>query len=167
MDREVALENKIATILYLKRSVEAGQIHLLAFAFGELGSQNQSPIVESLADDVGGKPIGGGLQMGNVVNGKEGIIVLSEANCFPVQFLLHEVMAVEIVGGLKGKERTDAYRHRSEHFVSNVKVEMGEAAAFAGQETMVGVLGGELRHAAAERRALLHALQNEIDTVAI
>src|SRR3984893_7882012 len=46
---EVAFENEIATILDLRDGVEAGQAHLLAFLLGELGPQDQGPVVQLFA----------------------------------------------------------------------------------------------------------------------
>ena len=58
---EVAFENEIATILDLRDGVEAGQVRLVAFLLGELGSQNQGPVIELFADDLRTEPVGGSL----------------------------------------------------------------------------------------------------------
>ncbi len=44
---------------------------------------------------------------------------------------------------------------------------MREAAALVGKDAVVRVLGGVFRHADAERRPLLHALENEVDAVSV
>ena len=51
---KVTLEDEIATVLHLGQSVEAGQIHLAAFFFGELGSEQEAPVIELFADDLRG-----------------------------------------------------------------------------------------------------------------
>jgi hypothetical protein len=44
---------------------------------------------------------------------------------------------------------------------------MGKAASLVREDAMVGVLGGILRHGNAERPAMFHALEDEIDTVSV
>src|ERR1700674_1927057 len=50
---EVAFENEISAVLDLRDGVEAGQAHLLAFLLGELGPQDQGPVVQLFANDRG------------------------------------------------------------------------------------------------------------------
>src|ERR1700694_3822324 len=76
VNREVAFENEIAAVLDLRDGVEAGQVHLVAFLLGELGSQDQGPVVELFANGRRTQPIGGRLQSLQVVHGEEGIIIL-------------------------------------------------------------------------------------------
>lgn len=54
MDREMALEDEVAAVLDLGDGVEARQVHLVALPLGELGSQDQGPVVELLLNDRGG-----------------------------------------------------------------------------------------------------------------
>src|SRR5689334_18948972 len=56
MDREVALEDEVAAVLDLSDGIKARQVHLLALPWGELGSQDQRPVVELLLNDRGAKP---------------------------------------------------------------------------------------------------------------
>ena len=83
------------------------------------------------------------------------------------QFPLHEGVAVEIIGGVEGKERRHAHDDRPQYLVANVEVEMGETAALMRQYAMVGVLCRELRHADAKRPALFHAPEDEVDAVGV
>src|SRR5262249_4871715 len=53
VDREVALEDEVATVFDLGDRVEARQIDLLALFLGELRPQNEGPVVEPLANDFG------------------------------------------------------------------------------------------------------------------
>src|ERR1035441_1224013 len=71
-------------------------------------------------------------------------------------------MTVEIVSGLKGKERGHAHRHRPQRLVADVEVVMREAAALPSQDAVVGIVGGKAGNRGAEGLALLHAFQNEV-----
>ena len=44
---------------------------------------------------------------------------------------------------------------------------VGEAAALAGKDAIIGILGWVFRHGDAKRRPLLHALEDAVDAVAI
>ena len=64
--------------------------------------------------------------------------------------------------------KNDATRsHRPQHFIADVEVIMGEAAALVRQDAVVRVGGGIFRHRNAEGRALLHALEDEVDPVTV
>jgi hypothetical protein len=69
MDREVALEDEVAAVLYLPDGVKARQVDLIALGAGELRPQDQCPVVELLLNDLGTKPVGGSLQCRNIVDG--------------------------------------------------------------------------------------------------
>src|SRR5271165_7655506 len=69
MDREVALEDEVAAVLYLADGVKARQVDLIALGAGELRSQDQCPVVDLLLNDLGTKPIGGSLQCRDIVDG--------------------------------------------------------------------------------------------------
>src|SRR5207244_8748070 len=101
---EVALEEEIAAVFDLVDGVKAVEIHSGALALGELRAQNQSPVFQARTYDIRSEPVGSGLQGGGVIDGQEGVIVFAEADFFPVQFLLDEGVAVEVIGGLEGKE---------------------------------------------------------------
>jgi hypothetical protein len=58
-----------------------------------------------LTDDVWVQFVGGGLQRRDVVDREEGVVRLAEADLRPLQFLLDEAVAVEIIGGLEREER--------------------------------------------------------------
>src|SRR5215472_13317529 len=104
---------------------------------------------------------------GNIGHRQEGIVVLAEADLRTGKFLFDEAVAVEVIGGLERKERGNAYHHRSEHFIAEVEVIMSEAAALMRENAVVRVGGGIFRHGDAEGRSLLHALEDEVDAVAI
>ena len=53
----------------------------------------------------------------------------------------------------------------AEHFVADVEVVVREAALLAGQDAMIGIFGGKLRHGHPKAWSLLHALENEVHAV--
>ena len=127
---------------------------LLALLGGELRPQDQGPVVEPLADDVRAQLVGGGLQRGDVVDREEGVVGLAEADLRPLQFLLDEAVAVEIVGGLEREERGHPHHHRAQGFVAEVEVVVREAAALAGEDPVIWILGGVFGGADAKARPL-------------
>ena len=92
---------------------------------------------------------------------------LAEADLRAGEFLLDEAVTVEIVSGLEGEERGHTHHHRTENLIADVEVVVGVAAALAGEDAVMRVLGGIFRHADAEARPLLHALEDEIDAVGV
>ncbi len=157
---EVALEDEIAAVLDLVDGVKAAEIHRGALALGELRTQNQSPVFQARTNDIRTEPVGGGLQGG-------GVIVFAEPDFLPVQFLLDEGVAVEVIGGLEGKEGGHAQDHRPQGFIAQVEVVMRVPAALLPQNAMVWILGRELGNRATESGALFQALENEIDAIAV
>ena len=59
-----------------------------------------------------------------------------------IQFLLDEGVAVEPVGGVKGKERGHPQHDRSQKIIPDIEVVMRETAPLVRQNAIVGVLGG-------------------------
>jgi hypothetical protein len=104
---------------------------------------------------------------GDVVDCKKGIVNLAEADLRSVQLLFDEAVAVEVIGGLERQERGDPHHHRAEGLVTDVEIVVGEAAALAGKDAIMGILGGVFRHGDAKGRPLLHAFENEVDAVGI
>src|SRR5580698_9226435 len=68
---------------------------------------------------------------------------------------------------LEGEEGGHTHHQGAENFIADVEVVVGEAAALVGKDAVVRVLGGVFRHADAEGRPLLHALQDVIDAVGV
>src|SRR6266850_1250995 len=167
VDGKVALEDEVAAILNLGDRVKAREIELLALLGGELRSQDQGPVVELLADDLRAEFVGGGLQRGDVVDGEEGVVGLAEADLRALQLLLDEAVPVEVVGGLERKERGGPHHHRAQGFVAEVEVVVREAAALAGEDAVIWILGGVFGDADAKARPLLHALEDEVDAVGV
>jgi hypothetical protein len=81
--------------------------------------------------------------------------------------LLDVVVAVEVIGCLKGKECRHTHHHGAEDFVADVEVVVREAALLVGQDAVIGILGRELGDAHPKARSLLHALEDEVDAVGI
>jgi hypothetical protein len=94
MDREVALEDEVAAVLDLPDGVKARQVDLMALGAGELRSQNQCPVIELLLNDLGTKPVGGGLQGRDIVDGDKCVIVLAEGDLGFLEFLFYKGVAV-------------------------------------------------------------------------
>ena len=167
VDGKVALEDEVAAIFDLGDGIEARQVELLRSLTENFGPEDQGPIVEPFADDFRAQSVGGGLQRSDIVDRKEGIVVLAEADLRTVEFLLDEAVAIEVVSRLEGEERGHTHHHGAKSFIADVEVVVGEAAALAGEDAVVRVLGGIFRHADAEGRPLLHALEDEIDAVGV
>ena len=96
---------------------------------------------------------------------RKALSFLWKADAGALQFPLDEGVAVEPVGGVKGKEAGHADDDRPQDLVPDVEVVVGEAAPLVRQDAVVGVLGGILRYADAEGAALFHALEDEVDAV--
>ena len=58
----------------------------------------------------------------------------------------------------KGEKVRDTHHHGAENFIADIEVVVREAAALAGEDAVVWILGGILRHADPEGRALLSIL---------
>src|ERR1700730_10910610 len=101
---EVAFEIEIAAVLDLCDGVEARQVHLVAFFFGELWSQDQGPVIELLANGRRTQPIGGRLQSRHIVHGEEGVVILVKTDSGALQFPLDEGVAVEPIRGVEWEE---------------------------------------------------------------
>ena len=56
---EIAPEDEIAAVLDLVQRVVAPQVNLSPILRRELGAQDQGPVIEALADDLGVEAIGG------------------------------------------------------------------------------------------------------------
>jgi hypothetical protein len=59
----------------------------------------------------------------------------------PLQLLLDEAVAVEVVGGLEREERGHPHHHRAQGFIAEVEVVVREAAALAGEDPVIWILG--------------------------
>ncbi len=162
VDGEMAFEDEVAAVFDLADGIESPQVHGCPLPFGKLGSEQQRPVVEPFANHFGGEAVCGCLQRLRVGDGQKRVIVLAEAHLLAVQFLLDKAVTVQIVGGLKRKERSHAHDHWPQSLVADVEVVVGEAASLASQNTVVGIGGGEAGNRGAERLALLHTFENEI-----
>ena len=91
----------------------------------------------------------------------------TEADLCSVQLLLDEAVSVEVIRGLERQERGDPHHHRAQGFVADVEIVVGEAAAVAGKDAVIGILGWIFRHGDAKCRPLLHALEDAVDAVGI
>ena len=76
-------------------------------------------------------------------------------------------MTVEPIGGVKGQEGSHSNDQGSQSRVADIKVVVGKAAAAFAQDLVIRVSGGELGLSRAQRRPLLHALEDEVDPIAL
>ena len=66
-----------------------------------------------------------------------------------------------------GKNGGHPHHHRAQGFVAEVEVVVREAAALAGEDPVIWILGGVFGDADAKARPLLHALEDEVDAVGV
>lgn len=166
MDGEALAEDEVAAVLHLADGVEPSQVHGATLVLGEFGSEDKGPIIEPLSDDLGTEAVCSRLKGLRVGYGQEGVIILAKTNWGTVQFGLDEMVAVEPVSALKGKEGGHAHRHGAYDLISDIEVVMGEPTSGLAQDVIIGIFGGKFRFATPESRALFHALEDEIDPIA-
>ena|SRR6516165_5500300 len=121
--------------------------------------EDQGPVVEPPADDGSTQLVGGGLQRGYVVDGEKGMWVLRKPICARFSSF-DEAVAVEVIAGLKWKERAYPHDDRAWNLVADVEIVMGEPAALRSKDPVIGMLGGVFRHGNAKRWR--PALEDEI-----
>ena len=164
---KVALKDEVAAVFDLADGVEAMKVHRLSLPLREFWSQHKRPVVEPLADELWAEPIGSALKSFGVGNGKKSVVVFAKLDSATVQFYLDEVMAVEPIGGVKGQERSHSQHQGSQSWVADIKVVVGEAAAAFAQDLVIRISGGELGLSRAQGGSLLHALEDEVDPIAL
>ena len=98
-----------------------------------------------------------------MIHCQESVVVFEEADLFSLQFLFDERVAVEPVGGRKGKETRYTHDNGSQDCIPDIEVVVGEAASLVRQNAMVRIFRRKFGHADAEGSALLHALEDEVD----
>ena len=163
IDGEVPVEDNIAAPLDLGDEVVPVQAHAGRFFLGELRSQKEGPVLDALPDTFGSKPAAGTSKEGRIRNGDEGVIVHPVADALADALPLHEVMAVEIPGGLKGEKGADAQHQGSQDVIEDIELVVGEAASRLLHDAVVRIVGGELGRYRAKGGGLFHALEHEVD----
>ena len=109
MNWKVAFEYDVVAVFDLSDGVDARQLDLLALLGGEFWTEDEGPVVEAFANDIGAQLIGGRLEGGDIVNRHKGIVILAEADLGVSELMLDEVVAVEVVGGSeKGRTKPHA-----------------------------------------------------------
>ena len=104
---------------------------------------------------------GGSLQGSGIGGGKEGIVLLAEADALALQLSGDEGMTVEPVADLERQKRADAHDHRPEHFIAQVEVVVGIAQPFPLDNAVLGIVGRVRGRAGTEAGALLHDFEDE------
>src|SRR5262245_51771382 len=95
------------------------------------------------------------------------MVGLADADLCPLQLLLDKAVAVEVIAGLKRKERAHPHDDRAQNLVTDVEIVVGEPAALPSEDAVIGVFAGVFRHADAKARTLLHALEDKVDAVGV
>jgi len=164
---EVALKDEVTAVLDLADGVKAMKVHRFSLPLREFRSQEKGPVVEPLANELWAKPIGSGLKGLGVGNGNKSVVVFAELDSAAFQFYLDEVVTVEPISGVKGQEGSHSEHQRSQGWVADIKVVVGKAAAAFAQDLVIRISGGELGLSRAQGGSLLHALEDEVDPVAL
>src|SRR5262245_56904858 len=76
-------------------------------------------------------------------------------------------MTIEPIGGVKGQEGSHSDDQGSQSRVADIKVVVGKAAAAFAQDLVIRISAGELGLSRPQRRPLLHALEDEVDPIAL
>ena len=122
---------------------------LLALLGGELRPRIRVQSSSRFADDLGAQLVGGGLQCRDASATARKVL---PKPIHAVQLLLDEAVAVEVIGGLEREERGHPHHHRAQGFVAEVEVVVREAAALAGEDPVIWILGGVFGGADAKAR---------------
>src|ERR1700730_10132085 len=109
----------------------------------------------------------GRLQCLGVRDRQERVVVLAERHSLTAEFDLHEVMAVQVIRGLKRKIGADAHRQRTNHRIADVEVIVQVARRDAPNDAVIRIICGKLGHPRLEGAAHLHAGEDAVDTVLI
>lgn len=166
-DGEVALKDEVAAVLNLTDGVEPIEVHGQSFPLGEFRSEQVRPVVEPFADQLWGEALGSGLKGLGIGSGKKGVVVLTEVNPNTVKLGLNEIMAIEPIGGVKGKEGGHPHHYSSEPLVSDIEVIVGKASSVFAQDPVTGVSRGKFRLTGAKGGTVFHALKDEVEAVAV
>jgi len=167
VDRKVTPKNEIETVLDLIERILTPQVDGGPLLLGELGTQDQSPVVQALADDLGAEAIGGGLQRFRIRDGEEGVVILVETEALALQLPGDEGMTVNPVASLKRQKGTDAQDHGPEDLIAQVEIVVGIARPLPLDDAIVRILGRVLRRAGAEVGARFHRFEDEVHAEAL
>lgn len=156
----------VVAIFDLTDGIDARQLDLLALLGREFRAEDESPVVEPAANDIGAQLIGGRLEDGHIVNRYKGVVVLAEADLGVSELMLDEVVAVEVVGGSEREERSHTHHDRAEHFVVDVKIVVGEATPLVCEDAVIAAARRRARQPHREHRsgrAILQRIRRCLD----
>src|SRR5207247_5805416 len=142
---EIAPEDEIAAVLDLIQRVVALQGDGGPVLVGELRAQDQGPVIQALADDLGAEASGRRRQCLWIVRPQEGLITFPDADTLALEFPCDEVRTVDGGRGLERKEGAGAHYHGAEHFVADVDVVMRVAGAVHSEAAVIGLVSGMSR----------------------
>ena len=127
VDGEVPLADEVPAVLDWIDRVVSAQVDGLAFLLRELRTQQPTPVVQPFLEDRCAQLVSGRLQRFRVRSRQEGIVVLAKRHSLTAQFDVDEVVAVQVIRGLKGKGGGHAHGQRAAHRVAHVEIVMQEA----------------------------------------
>jgi hypothetical protein len=131
VDREMAAEDEIPTVLDLVQRVGTPQVDRRPLLLRKLRVEHQSPVLEPLLNHGGIEPIGRRLQRLQIGRPAERVIVGAEPNPSPLPLPGDDVVPVEVAGGLEREEGSDTQHEWPESLVPDVKVVVGVAGALS------------------------------------
>lgn len=167
VDRKGFAEDKVETIFNLAEGIEAAEVHGLTFSFGELGTQEKRPVIKALLEQLRGQAVGSLLEGLRVINRQKGIVLFSERDAGSIQGGFYKVMAVDIIGGLKGEKGAHPHDHGSQDGITDIEVVMSKATAGLAKDGVIGIGGCKFRGDATEGGTLLHTLKDVVNAIAV
>jgi hypothetical protein len=167
VDGEVTVEDNIAAPLDLGDEVVPVKAHEGRFSPGKLWPEQEGPVLDASPDTFGSEPAAGTLEEGRIRNGDEGVVVHPVEDALADALPFHEVVAIEIPGGLEREKGPNPQHHGSQYVIEDIEVVVRETASALFQDAVVRIVGGELGLYRAEGGGLFHALENEIDPKAL
>ena len=166
MNGKVTPKDEIATVLYLIEGIMTAQGDCAAILFRKFGTQDQSPIIQTRADDLGTEAIGSGLQRFRIRDGEKGVVVLVETDALALEFPGYKGMTIDPIAGREGEKRTHAKDHGPEYFIANVEIVVGVTRPLPLDDAVARILGRVLGLAGAEVGTRFHGFEDEVDAKA-
>src|SRR5207244_5174903 len=103
VDRGIPPKEEIAAVLDLVQRVVAPQINGRPVLLGELRTQHQRPIIQALANHLGGEGIGGCVKRLRIRDRQTGVIVLAKADAPTAERGFDVVVSMRGGGGLDAR----------------------------------------------------------------
>ena len=140
----MAAEDEVCTVLYLGNEIVPVKAHHGGLSLRELRREDECPVIDALPDHLGAEPVGDPLESSGIGHGEKRVVVRPVVDALTDALPLHEVVGVEVPGGLEGEKRCDPHHHRAQDFIEDIEVVVGEAAPCLSQDAVVRIVGFEL-----------------------